>query len=309
MKKIDIVKAKRMTQNIWPIIRMVLVVGIAFMILYPLFVKFSTSIKSDADMHDPTVFFIPKNPTLGNFRTVIQSVSYLSTMFKTILFVGCVALMQLASCTLTAYGFARFRFPGRNFLFALVVFTLVIPPQAILLPLYLKFRFFNVLEIFKFGGTLSGIALTDTIWPFVLLSITAVAFKNGLYIFMLRQHFYNIPASLEEAAYIDGCGVFKTFYRIILPGAIPMLITVFLFAFVWQWNDFYYTQMLAPSLPTLNVKLAGMTLSGWDSAAGSMMGSMLQAPKFLLLIAPLVVLYLFTQRFFTESVERSGLVG
>ena len=121
MKKIDIVKAKRMTQNIWPIIRMVLVVGIAFMILYPLFVKFSTSIKSDADMHDPTVFFIPKNPTLGNFRTVIQSVSYLSTMFKTILFVGCVALMQLASCTLTAYGFARFRFPGRNFLFALMV--------------------------------------------------------------------------------------------------------------------------------------------------------------------------------------------
>ena len=125
---------------------------------------------------------------------------------------------------------------------------------------------------------------------------------------MLRQHFYNIPASLEEAAYIDGCGVFKTFYRIILPGAIPMLITVFLFAFVWQWNDFYYTQMLA-RLPTLNVKLAGMTLSGLDSAAGSMMGSMLQAPKFLLLIAPLVVLYLFTQRFFTESVERSGLVG
>lgn len=298
-----------MTKYVWPIIRAILVIGIAFMILYPLFVKFSTSIKSDADMHDPTVFFIPKHPTLGNFQTVMDSVSYFPTLLCTIGFVGGISLLQLASCTLVSYGFARFQFPGRGLLFALVIFTLVIPPQVILLPLYLKFRFFNVMEILKFGGTLTGIPLTDTPWPFVLLSSTAVAFKNGLYIFMLRQHFRSVPASLEEAAYIDGCGVFKTFYRIILPGAVPMLVTVFLFAFVWQWNDYYYTQMLAPGLQTLNVKLAGMTLSGLDTGTASMVQSMTQAPKFLLLIAPLVVLYLFTQRFFTESVEKSGLVG
>lgn len=88
-----------------------------------------------------------------------------------------------------------------------------------------------------------------------------------------------------------------------------MLVTVFLFAFVWQWNDYYYTAMLSPTLFTLNVKLSGMTLSGLDAAASSLYGSMIQAPKFLLLITPLIVLYLFTQRFFVESVEKSGLVG
>jgi len=300
---------KKIKSFIWPFFRTILIIGIAFMILYPIFVKVATSIKSDDDMHDSTVIFLPKEPTLLNFSLVIKGTSYFKTLGITATFTLLVSLLQLASCTLVGYGFARFDFPGKKISFALVIATLVIPTQCILVPLYLRFRFFNIFQTFQFGGIMTGVTLTDTVWPFILLSATAVAFKNGLYIFMLRQYFRGIPSSLEEAAYIDGCGVFKTFYRIILPGAVPMLVTVFLFSFVWQWNDYYYTKMLAPDLPLLNVKLVSMTMSGLDTLTENMYQSLLAAPKFLLLIAPLVVLYLFTQRFFTESIETSGLVG
>ena len=213
------------------------------------------------------------------------------------------------SCTLVAYGLARFRFFGRNLVFGLSIFTLIIPPQAILLPLYLKFRFFNPFEIFKLGGTLTGIPLTDTPIPFLLMALFAVGFKNGLYIFLLRQHFRNMPAVLEEASYIDGSGMFRTFTQIMLPGAVPLLVTVFLFSFVWMWNDYYYTTILAPGLPTLNMKLLGMSVGDIGLILGEMGTSVLQSPRFILLITPLVVLYLLLQKSFTESIVKSGIVG
>lgn len=303
------VNMQRVGKISWSVIRGVLIVGISFLILYPIFVKLSTAVKGSLDLYDPTVYFIPKHFTMDNFVTLFKAVNYPQVLAVTVGITLLLSLLQIASCTLVAYGFARFRFPLQNVLFALVIFVLIIPPQVILLPLYLKFRFFNIFQLFTFGGTLTGIPLTGTLWPFVLLSSTAVAFKNSLYIFMLRQYFKNVPTVLEEAAQIDGCGDFKTFYRIILPGSFTMLMTVFLFSFVWQWNDYYYTQVLAPELPTMSVKMMNLSFTNLGSTVTNMVGSMLQAPKFLLLIAPLIVLYLFTQHFFTESIEKSGIVG
>ena len=221
---------------IWKLMRFVLLVGLSFMILYPVFVKFSASLKSTADMMDATVVFIPKHPTFQNYKIVLNSVNYPVTLLWTILFCLVQSLLQLASCALVAYGIARFKFRGHKLLFGMAVLTLIIPPQIILLPLYIRFHFFGITNIFQFSGIFSGIDLINTYWPFLLLSGTALGFKNGLYIYLLRQHFKNMPMVLEEAAYIDGCGPFKTFLRIMIPGSVPMLVTVFLFSFVWQWN-------------------------------------------------------------------------
>ena len=197
-------RKKALTNDIWVFIRAVLVVGVAFLILYPLFVKLMTALKSNADTYDPTVYFLPKHITFANFRSVLVGSDYLTTLLYTVGFVTMVSLLTLAACTLVAYGFARFQFPGRNLLFALVLFVLVIPPQVILLPLYLRFRYFNLLELFKFSGSLTAwIPLNDTIIPFILLAAGAVGFKNSLYIYMLRQQFKSAPGVLEEAAYID----------------------------------------------------------------------------------------------------------
>lgn len=293
---------------IWKLMRFVLLVGLSFMILYPVFVKFSASLKSTADMMDSTVVFIPKNPTLQNYKIVLNSVNYALTLLMTVLFCLVQSLLQLASCSLVAYGIARFKFKGHKLLFGMAVLTLIIPPQIILLPLYIRFHFFGITNIFQFSGIFSGVDLINTYWPFLLLSGTALGFKNGLYIYLLRQHFKNMPMALEEAAYIDGCGPFRTFLRIMLPGSVPMLVTVFLFSFVWQWNDTVYSGIFFPEIPTLANKLYSMVFTTMG-AGTTLMSAVLESPKFFLLITPIVILYLFTQKLFVQSISRSGIVG
>lgn len=292
----------------WKCLRFVILLGLGFLIVYPVCYKLMASFKSYADFSDPTVIFIPKELSMVAYKTVWQTVNYPYALLLSILLCGGVALLQMASCSLVGYGLARYPFKGRGVVFALVLLTLVIPPQAILFPLYLKFKYFNVLQIFTFSGVLSGISLINTPWPFLLLASTALGFKNGLYIYIMRQYFYNVPSSIEEAANIDGCGHFKIFYKIMLPGAMPMLLTVFLFSFVWQWTDSYYSSMLAPNMQTLNMQLFGMTEQLIQNH-GNIAANLLESPQFILLIAPLIILYLFTQRFFVEGIERSGIVG
>lgn len=299
----------KIKKAVWVLLRALILVGVGFMILYPVLIKISTAFKSYEDLYDPTIFFIPKNPTFSNFKVVFTASNYPTLLLRTALITSLIALLQTISCTLVSYGIARFNFPGRNLVFGCAIATLVIPPQAILLPIYLRFRFFNPLQLFTFWGELTGISLIDTLWPFIFLSCGAVAFKNGLYIYLLRQYFVNSPKALEEAAYVDGANRFTTFYRVMLPGAIPMIVTVFLFSFVWQWNDYYYTSVLAPNMPVMSTELMGLDFSSLGSMASSLVSSTSAAPKFLLHILPLAILYIFTQRFFTQSIEKSGIVG
>ena len=161
-----------------------------------------------------------------------------------------------------------------------------------------------------------GIKLTNTLWPLFILSITGLAFKNGLYIFMLRQFFRGIPDSLEESAYIDGSGDFRTFIQVILPMSVPMMITVFLFAFCWQWTDSFYTKLfftnkvgkdtlwllsdIFSEIPeSLDTDYVGKNL--YETAIRNTAGIMI--------ILPLVILYVFMQRYLVEGIERSGLTA
>ena len=138
---------KRLLRLGWSVVRLVLILGLSFIILYPVLIKLSTSFKSMEDLYDPNVVFIPRHPTLDNFKLVWQSVNYPVALLKSLGITLVISLLQLTSCTLVAYGIARFRFKGRGILMAMIILTLVIPPQTILLPLYLRFRF---LIFFKF---------------------------------------------------------------------------------------------------------------------------------------------------------------
>lgn len=289
--------------------RLILLLGMSFIIFYPLFVKAGTSLMSSSDLLDQTVILIPKNPTLSNYRMMWNSVNYISTFFYTLVLALVVSLLQLASSTVVAYGLARFNFRGKRILTVGVICTLIVPIQAILTPLYIRFRFFNPTQFVQIGGSLSGISLLNTPIPIVLLSATAMAFKNGLFIFMLMQFFKNQPKVLEEAAYVDGCGIFKTFIRIMVPGAVPMLVTVFLLAFVWQWTDYYYSNIFMSETELLAMRLLKVDFSLAGGLSSELSKAVSYAPKLILLIAPLLILYIFTQRFFVESVERSGIVG
>ena len=160
----------------------------------------------------------------------------------------------------------------------------------------------------------SGLNIANSYAPLILLSITGLAFKNGLYIFMLRQFFRGIPDELEESAYMDGCGTFRTFIQIILPLSIPMMVTVFLFAFCWQWTDDFYVGLINTGVNTSNQLLVNLVGSVPPSlklgyAGQSLYETAIRNTCGLMIIAPLVILYAFCQNFLVQGIEHSGIAN
>jgi multiple sugar transport system permease protein len=289
------------------LLRTLLIIGLCYVILFPLFSKVSPAVMERRDLFDQTVRWIPRHPTLENFRVAFVNMSYGRAFLGSFVLSSSVSLLQLLVCTAVGYGFARFRFAGSGLLFWIAITTLVVPPQMMMLPLYLNFRYFNPLGLLPEPG----INLMNTYWPFILLSLTGNGLRNGLFIFIMRQFFRGMPRELEDAAYVDGAGALKTFSAVMLPGAIPALVIVFLFSFVWQWNDYFYSGMLMSNskiLPVMLDKLAMATV-GTDVEAHMHYVSLINNAGSLLFMAPLLALYVFMQRYFVESIERTGLVG
>ncbi len=297
----------------WSFIRAVLVIGIAFIILYPLIIKLSSSIMAESDLFDLTVKWIPRRldmrSILRNYRDVYEEMNYLVSFRNSVTLAFLVSSLQLASCTFIGYGFARFKFPGSGFLFGMVILTLLVPPQMIMVPLFLNFRFFDFFGIAGWFGR-EPINLLGTYWPFVLTSATGMGLKNGLFIYIMRQFFKGMPKDLEEAALVDGAGQIRTFFTIMLPGAAPAILIVFLFSFVWQWNDIFLTSMyMRRSATLLPFMLERLTSSFGGYQYSDEYISVIRNTGMLMFIVPLLFVYGFLQRYFIESVERTGIVG
>jgi multiple sugar transport system permease protein len=192
---------------------------------------------------------------------------------------------------------------------------IVVPPQVISTSLYLHFRFFDFLGIIKLI-TGSAINLRGSVLPYYMMSAGCVGLKNGLYIYLIRQFFRNIPKELEEAAYVDGCGTLKTFFVIMLPDAKPILTSCFLFAFVWQWTDGLYSSMFLGTTKLVSTSLSRIVDSlgafimrelGIQTSVSVAYSNCILSTGTLMIILPLIILYLFAQRGFVESLSSTGI--
>ena len=321
-------------EKAYKFVRFLLLFGLCFMIIQPLLSKLSVSLMTEDDLYDTTIISIPRHLTTYNYEQAAISpdlLNYSKSLVNTTFISTFVALLQVASATLVGYGFARFNFPGKKFWFFAVILTVIIPPQTISTALHLTFsRYdpFGLVSLFNGGNTISllshdfylDLGFIAVPIPYFAMSATCQGLKNGLYIYMIRQFFAGVPVSLEEAAYVDGCSTFKTFWRVILPDAVPILVSCFLFAFVWQWTDTFYTNMFLKdsSLPLLSTRLSGFSesvgtwykyLEGNSQTSVPTMGLKQQmiSTGTLMVIAPLLVLYLFAQKGFVESISSTGL--
>ncbi len=310
---------------IWWLFRLVLLLGISYVILQPFYSKIASSFMSREDFVDVTVKLIPKHPTLDTYKAIIRESGYLTALLNTtVLSVSC-ALIQTFICSLIGYGFAKYKFKGSKLLFALVLLTMIVPHKTLHLSLFMKFRYFDIgfgdygiLSLLG-GGVfenfrllkITSLNLNNSYWPLILLSLGGLGFKNGLFIFMMRQFFRGVPDELEESAYIDGYGPLRTFFWIIVPISIPMMITVFLFAFSWQWTDnFYTTTFFTTTGPKLLPKIVMIPKSLDTNYAGkSLYEAAIRNTCGLLILFPLIIVYLFCQRYLVQGIERSGIVG
>ncbi len=296
--------------------RTAFVVGICFMILYPLFTKLSMSFMEQVDLYDKTVQSIPKHFTWMNYPEAMQLMNYGRALLSTSGICFLSAACQAFACVLTGYGFARFQFKFRGPLFALVIVMMVIPPQIILTPLYLNFQNFDPFGLISLVNGGKGLRLTESVTPFLLISLTATGPRSGLYIFLARQFFRGFPGAIDEAASIDGASHRRVFFSIMLPAALPIFTTIFLFAFVWLWNDNMYAFLFYSNLPTMAKALLSMDLQFSQihvdmSAAASDIGyfAIMKSTGVLLVILPLIVLFACLQKVFIRSIERTGMVG
>ncbi len=311
-----VVFGKKTLSFLWSLLRGVLLIGICYLVIYPILITLITSFMTSADVYDPTVILIPKSFNVSTYVVMWKYAKipelYLASFSSSLIF----ALMQMCSCMLVAYGLARFKFKGNNLIFLLCIFTLMVPIQMLTSSMYFRYKTFNPLYMFSFGEQLSLIPNVDLTrgWTAIgLLSATATMYRNGLFVFLLRQYFVNQPKELEEAAYIDGAGAFRTFVQVMLPSALPMLVTVFLFAFVWQYNDKYYISILNPSAKVMATQITSMGsayASGiLGAASDGVLSTLYQSACTVMHIAPIVILYCFCQKSFVQSIERSGMVG
>lgn len=303
------ITAFRIKQFFWGILRFCLLFGLSFIIIYPFIAKISSTFMSKLDLYDPIVWIIPRRPTLVNIQNVIKYGSYLKALKNTSIISVLCAVFQTFSATLVGYGFAKFKFRGKNLFLLLTVLTIVIPPSTIYVSLYTKFRYFDWFGVLHMMG-ITPPNFVESFTPMVLLSTTSLGLKNGLYILVLMQIFRGIPKELSEAAYVDGAGIFRTFWQINMPQARSMMVSLFMLSFAWQWTDTFYSGLYFKSTPIMqNVISAVRNISEIGAANDNVISATMINTAVMMAIFPLIILYLFGQKMLIQGVERSGMVG
>lgn len=297
-------------------VRGILCIGFAYTILYPLLMMLTRAFMSADDLYDNSVIWLPKTLTLDTVMAMMKVLRYPTSLWNSIWVSLVITALQLISCMMAGYGFARFKFPLRNVLFGGVIFSLLVPPQLVVLPEYLNFKSFDLFGLFTLisGNPLN---LLKTSLPLFLKAATANGIKCGLYIYIFRQTFINMPIETEEAATVDGAGTFRTFFSVMVPGGLNAAITVTLFSFVWQWNDIFYSNLYLKE-KTLSLSYGGIALETATSINPEFVNynfynitiqAAFKGTAVLLILLPLILLFLLLQKFFVESVENSGIVG
>ena len=304
------------------VFRFILLLGISYIILFPFFSKISASFMSPQDFLQSDVKMIPKFPTINTYKYLITENQYFKAMLNSFLLSAICAVIQMFVAAFVGYGFAKFKFKGRNLVFLFVMLTMIVPHQILASSFVQKFIYFDVFGLFEATGLYRALGMTQGIYntyiPLILLSLTGLAFKNGLFIFLMRSYYRGVPDELEESSFIDGYGVFQTFFKIILPISGPMLITVFILAFAWQWTDIFYVNTFLPNAESFLLTSSKFwstmpaTLDLLSDAAGANAKTFEVAVKNaagLLVVLPLIILYIFCQRYLVQGIESSGLAN
>ncbi len=293
------------------VLQIAIIVGVSYVILSPVIGMIVNSISGDKDAYNPMVFIFPEYPTLDRYKLVIERMNYWPTIAKNVVYVLSLTVLQVLVCSMVGYGFARFEFPFKKLLFGLVVVMIVIPTYTIKLPLYVTFRNFDPLNLITAikGGPIN---LMGTPWPMYIMTLLGCGVRSGLYIYIFNQFFRGLPKEIEEAAFVDGAGMWYTYFRIMLKNASPAVITVTVFSLVWQFNDSFFSNLFLVS-PDIVISKKISTLASVIANEDKILNVTLQElylhAGIILVLLPIVLIYLLLQRYFIEGVERSGIVG
>ena len=292
------------------LLRAAILIGVGYVILSPVIGIIVNSISSNKDAYNPMVFVLPQFPTLERYALAIERLNYFPTMFRDLLYTLTLTALQLLVCSMVGYGFARFDFPLKKLLSGCVVVMIVIPAHTIMLPLYMTFKSFDPFGIVSAIKGTPGIM--GTVVPMYIMTLLGCGVRSGLYIYIFNQFFRGLPKEIEEAALVDGCGVWYTYFRIMLINAMPAVITVAVFSIVWQFNDTFYAKLFLISEDVvISKKISSLqaVIANVDKILDTTIQELYLDAGIVLIILPILIIYLVLQKYFIEGVERSGIVG
>lgn len=292
------------------LLRAAILIGVGYVILSPVIGIIVNSISSNKDAYNPMVFVLPQFPTLEHYALAIERMNYFPTMLRDLLYTLTLTALQLLVCSMVGYGFARFDFPLKKLLFGCVVVMIVIPAHTIMLPLYMTFKSFDPFGIVSAIKGTPGIM--GTVVPMYIMTLLGCGVRSGLYIYIFNQFFRGLPKEIEEAALVDGCGVWYTYFRIMLINAMPAVITVAVFSIVWQFNDTFYAKLFLISEDVvISKKISSLqaVIANVDKVLDTTIQELYLDAGIVLIILPILIIYLVLQKYFIEGVERSGIVG
>jgi multiple sugar transport system permease protein len=280
---------RRRAQPAWvgPLTRHVLLIVVAALLLLPFYWMLVSALKSNSEIFARPLQWWPNPIQWQNVGNTIGSryFPYLRLLANSIFFAGGVTIGTVLSCAAVGYGFARLRFPGRDILFGITLATLMIPPIVTFIPTYVLF---------------SKLGLIGGYTPLILPAF----FGNAFFIFMMRQFFLGIPRDLSDAARIDGASEFRIFWQIMLPLVRPALMVVAVFSLLYTWHDFFGPLIYLQDKAQFPLSLGLYAFKSQRTAdwANIMMGSFLTT-------LPLIIVFLFTQRYFLRGIATTGLKG
>lgn len=300
------------------LLRYVVLIAIGYIILYPLFYMISSSIRTRESFYDPSIVWISSEVTFENFSLAWKVMKYSDAIINTIVFEMVSAGIQILSCSLVAYGLARFEFKEKKVLTFFMYLLILVPSQMMMLPIFMNYSKLDFLGLFGAIDSLTGIDIRpnvlNSIWTFYLPALLGVGIRAGITIYIYIQFFKGLPKELEEAAWIDGAGPLKTYLRIALPSSGVVITTVTVFSLIWHWNDYTLSSMFlySDSWP-LAVKLSEITspeaMGTLRLAGNDPLRIAIMMAGCLMFIIPILIVYLFLQKKFVKSIDRVGITG
>ena len=294
--KSDIVRRKT-PEIVISLARILFLSIVGYIVLYPLLYMFVSAIKDMDALLDMEHIWVPVSFSFESFNEVFQLMNFGNALKQTLLVQVLSAAIEVFVCAFIAYGFARFKFKGKPIFTFFLILSLLVPIQMYSLSMSINFRNLHIFST-----------------PFVywLPSLFGVGIRSGMMIFIYQQFFIGLPKELEDAAYIDGAGPVKTYFRIALPSSSVVITTVSVLSFVWHWNEYHLATLsflsedapLSMVMNFLTVYLQQIGIyKGWPEYS-----TLVSAACLMFIVIPLV-LYMIFQRKFVRSIDRVGITG
>ena len=274
----------------------ILLISLSFVYLAAFFYMLGHSIMSVDDWQNENVKWLPHHIVLENYKYAFRILNYEKTLLLSLGITLLATFGQVITCSFVGYGLARIKFKGSAVAFLIIIFTMIIPPQTIIVPQFLL---------------ISKLGMVDTYLPIIVPCFFAMGLNGGMFIFIFKQFFKGMPSELENAALIDGAGVFGAYFRIMLPNASSAVLVSSILSLVWQWNNAFEPSIYIrdSSKATLSLSLSNQLFQNLAAQTNTEYNKGVVIASTVLIVLPVIVIFFIMQKRFMQSIETSGLAN